>query len=385
MIPRVAAATPVITIIMVVLAACGGSYDPYASLPERYPNPTVPADNPLTPQKVKLGRMLFYDRRLSVNEGFSCGSCHRQSLAFTDGLAQSVGTTGELHPRGAMSLVNTAYAARLTWANNNLDRLEIQALTPLFGESPVEMGMSGLDQRIIELIRTDESYADLFAEAFPRDADPYSILNVVRSIASFLRTIVSFDTPYDRFVAGDEDALSDSQRRGMALFFSERLECFHCHGGFNFTDSSTHENSVIESVGFHNNGLYNIGPDGRYPPDNPGLYELTGQARDMGRFKAPTLRNIELTAPYMHDGSIATLDGVIDHYAAGGRTIDEGPFAGAGSRNPYKSSFINGFELTDRERQDLVSFLRSLTDASVTTDRRFADPWLESPRFSAPQ
>ena len=161
----------------------------------------------------------------------------------------------------------------------------------------------------------------------------------------------------------------------MGLFFSERLECFHCHGGFNFTDSTTHASATVESVGFHNNGLYNLNSSGAYPADNTGLYDMTGSIRDMGRFKAPTLRNIALTAPYMHDGSIATLGDVIDHYARGGRLIDAGELAGDGRLNPYKSEFVTGFDLSEQERSDLLAFLASLTDDSVLTNERWANPF----------
>ena len=164
----------------------------------------------------------------------------------------------------------------------------------------------------------------------------------------------------------------------QTLFFSEKTECFHCHGGFNFTDSSTHTSSRIESVGFHNNGLYNIGDNGGYPPGNTGLHDMTGKRRDMGRFKAPTLRNISLTAPYMHDGSIESLDAVLDHYQQGGRQIREGPYSGDGSRNPYKSVFVRAFELEETERADLLAFLDALTDRSVLTNPRFSNPFTPS-------
>ena len=347
-------------------------------LPEGTPLPVVPDDNPMSSVKVELGRWLFYDTRLSINGSTSCGTCHLQELAFTDARGQAVGATGEIHPRGSMSLVNTAYGSRLTWANHLLDRLETQALTPLFGERPVEMGMSGREDEIVAILRNDERYANWLPRAFPTDEDPFSVLNSVRAIASFVRSIVSFEAPYDRFVAGDTDAMTASQIRGMELFFSEQTECFHCHGGFNFTDSSTHASTIIESVGFHNNGLYNIGPNGGYPPDNTGLHDLTGERRDMGRFKAPTLRNITVTAPYMHDGSLATLDDVLDHYLAGGRTIEEGPYAGDGSRNPYKSIFVREFELTAQEREDLLAFLNALTDRTVLTDPAYANPWRQA-------
>jgi cytochrome c peroxidase len=343
-------------------------------LPANVPLPLVPPDNPMSEVKVALGRRLFYDGRLSVNGATSCATCHVQALAFTDGRARAVGATGEVHPRGSMTLVNSAYSGRLTWANHLLDTLELQALTPMFGEQPVEMGMSGRESSIIEMLRNDVFYSEAFPGAFASDDDPYSILNVVRSLASFVRTIISFNSPYDRYLMGEREALDASQVRGMNLFFSERLECFHCHGGFNFTDSSTHADALVQAVGFHNNGLYNLEGLGQYPPDNTGLYDLTGERRDMGRFRAPTLRNIAITAPYMHDGSIETLPAVIEHYARGGRLIEEGPYAGDGSRNPYRSEFIKGFELSDEEKADLLAFLDALTDETSLTNAEWSDP-----------
>lgn len=348
-------------------------------LAEGMPVPGVPEDNPMSVAKVELGRRLFYDRRLSVNQTTACASCHIQALAFTDGRSRSVGATGELHPRSSMSLVNSAYVSRLTWANPLLDRLEDQALTPMFGDNPVEMGMAGQETLLIEILRSDDVYARLVPQVFPDDADPYSVLNAVRAIAAFVRSIVSFDSPYDRYVAGDDTALDAAAIRGMDLFFSERLECFHCHGGFNFTDSTTHANERVDRAGFHNNGLYNIDANGAYPPENTGLFDMTGQRRDMGRFRAPTLRNIAVTAPYMHDGSIATLEEVIAHYQRGGRLIETGEHAGDGRRSPYKSEFVRGFELSASERADLLAFLRSLTDATVLQDPRYSDPFAPPP------
>lgn len=347
-------------------------------LAETAPLPEVPADNPMSETKVELGRRLFYDPRLSRNGAMSCGSCHVQALAFTDGKVQAVGATGQHHPRGAMSLVNTAYASRLTWANPLLDRLEEQALTPLFGDNPVEMGMTGREGDIVAMLQADELYREQFPEVFDEDADPYSILNVVRSIAAFVRSIVSFRSPYDQYLQGNTEAMSASAQRGMDLFFSERLECFHCHGGFNFTDSTTHSSASVARVGFHNTGLYNLDGEGAYPQDNTGLFDMTGQTRDIGRFKAPTLRNIAVTAPYMHDGSAATLHDVIDHYERGGRLIEDGENAGDGRRNPFKSEFVRGFELTDTERDDLVAFLHALTDQELLRDPRFSDPFTAS-------
>lgn len=365
--------------VVAVLIATGvylfGAQEYRWALDDNMPRPEVPADNPMSTAKVELGRRLFYDRRLSVNQTTACATCHIQALAFTDGRPRSVGATGELHPRGSMSLVNTAYASRLTWANPLLDRLEDQALTPMFGDNPVEMGMAGREEELAELLRADDVYAQLLPQVFPNDADPYSVLNAVRAVAAFVRSIVSFDSPYDRYLAGDETALDSAAERGMNLFFSERLECFHCHGGFNFTDSSTHENDRIDRVGFHNNGLYNVDGNGAYPAENTGLFDMTGKRRDMGRFKAPSLRNIAVTAPYMHDGSMATLEDVVDHYQRGGRLLESGDNAGDGRRSPFKSEFVRGFNLTPAERADLLAFLRSLTDESLLQDPRFSDPF----------
>jgi len=345
--------------------------------PTDYPRPAVPADNAMSATKVELGRWLFYDTRLSGNKTMSCASCHIQVLAFTDGKPRSIGSTGELHPRGSMSLVNIAYASRLTWANPLLDRLEDQALTPLLGDDPVEMGLGEQVDEFSALLRNEPRYKKLTSKAFPGDRDPYSLLNGVRAISAFVRTIVSFESPYDHYINGEESALSESALRGMALFFSEELECFHCHGGFNFTDSTTHANATVEQVGYHNTGLYNFDGNGAYPQDNTGLYDMTGERRDMGRFKAPSLRNVAVTAPYMHDGSIATLSEVIQHYERGGRLIEKGDYAGDGRLSPYKSEFVRGFELTNDERQDLVEFLEALTDAQVLSDERISNPFID--------
>ena len=356
-----------------VIAFSGGSYA--WDLPDEMPPPLVPDDNPMSEAKVRLGRYLFYDTRLSANASMSCATCHIQTLAFTDGRPRSIGSTGVFHPRSAMSLVNVAYASRLTWANPLLDRLEDQALTPLLGDNPVEMGMAGREDEIADLIASDSQYKDLADIAFSDDEVPYSLLNAVRAIAAFVRSIASFDSPYDHYLAGEGDALSESALRGMDLFFSEQLECFHCHGGFNFTDSTTHANTEVVQIGYHNNGLYNLNGNGAYPDDNTGLFDMTGEPRDMGRFKAPTLRNIALTAPYMHDGSIETLDGVLAHYTRGGRLIEEGTDAGDGRLSPFKSEFVVGFELSDAEKFDLLEFLDSLTDTTVLTDERWSDPF----------
>jgi cytochrome c peroxidase len=355
----------------------GGGGDTYDwGLPPGVPKPKVPADNPMSADKVELGRRLFYDVRLSGNGTYSCASCHQQDKAFTDGLAHAVGSTGEIHRRSSMSVVNVGYLSALTWANSVIVELGAQALGPMFGTTPVELGLEGLEDEMLGRLRDEPLYQDLFPKAFPEEAEPVNLSTVTRAIAAFERSVLSFRSPYDRYAyGGDPTALSEAALRGRDLFFSETLECFHCHGGFNFSDSTLHEGSTIVEQMFHNTGLYNVGGTGAYPATDQGLFELTAMAGDMGRFRAPTLRNVELTGPYMHDGSVASLDEVLDHYAAGGRTLAEGPDAGVGADNPYKSELIAGFAITPAEKADVIEFLRSLTDQELLTDPRFSDPW----------
>ena len=283
-------------------------------LPKGFPVPKVPASNPMTAEKVELGRYLFYDKRLSVNRTQACATCHQQQLAFTDGKSVGVGATGEHHPRGPMSLVNVAYSSTLTWNNPDMKELEEQALVPMFGDKPVELGLRRGDGFPLSL-KTDAKYRDLFARAFPADADPLTVDNLVRAIACFERSIVSGRSPYDPYhYGGDDHAVSEAAKRGEVLFFSQPYACFRCHGGFNFSGSEMH-------------------------------------AGDDGMFKAPTLRNIALTAPYMHDGSLPTLGAVLEKHAE------------------------QGSQLTPDQMRDFVAFLDSLTDKAVLTDARFSDPW----------
>lgn len=344
-------------------------------LPPGFPTPLEPADNPMSAEKVELGRRLFYDTRLSANQTQSCASCHDQSRAFTDGLARAVGSTGQVHPRSAMSLGNVAYLGRFAWANTVLSELETQAVVPMFGSEPVELGMKNMEDVLIARIAAEPIYAPLFAAAFPGDPAPITIANIVKAICSFERIMITGSSPYDRYANGDTTAISDSAKRGLAMFNSEKMECFHCHGGFNFNDVIRYAGHPQTEARFHNTGLYNIGGDGSYPPDNQGIYALTLMPADMGKFRAPTLRNIALTAPYFHDGSAATLDDVLDHYAAAGRTITSGPYAGVGSANPFKDSLLVGFTLSAQERADMHAFFESLTDPAFTTDLRLTNPW----------
>ncbi len=367
--------TASIVLVAGTLGCSGDASSPQAwawDLPEGFPAPVVPDDNPMTVEKVTLGHHLFYDQRLSGNQTQACASCHLQELAFTDGLPVAVGSTEQEHPRNAMGLVNVAYVPTFNWANPVVRRLDEQALTPMFGEDPVELGLDGDTMR--ERLAADAGYQALFEAAYPDAEELFTVDQVTQAIASFERTIVSADSPYDRYLAGDTEALDAEAREGIALFFSEKFECFHCHGGFNLSTAVDHDGNVFDQSAFFNNGLYDIDGEGGYPLDNQGLFIFTGDPADMGKFRPPSLRNVALTAPYMHDGSIATLEEVLDHYARGGRLIESGPYAGDGKDNPYKNDFIAGFEMTDREKAALLAFLGALTDTTVMTDPRFADP-----------
>lgn len=348
-------------------------------LPVGVPNPRVPADNPMSAAKVELGRRLFYDKRLSDNQTYACSTCHLQEKAFTDGLAHAIGSTKQVHPRGSMSIANVAYASRLTWANPLIESLEQQARLPMFGETPVELALAGKEQELFDRLGAEPVYQMLFPEAFPEEKAAISLVTVTRAIGAFERTVMSFRSPYDRYAyGGDKSALSAAALHGRDLFFSEELGCFHCHGGFALAGSIVHEGSTLVEVEYHNTGLYNLDGKGAYPADNTGVFAITAVPADMGRFRAPTLRNIAVTAPYMHDGSVATLDDALSHYAAGGRTIASGPNAGDGSKSPLKSEIIAGFALTAGDRSDVVELLKSLTDEELLKDPKLSDPWIKT-------
>lgn len=355
-------------------AACGGgdvapSPAPYAwTLPAGFPAPPVPADNPMSEAKVELGRRLFYDRRLSGNGTQSCGSCHFQSLAFTDGRPASVGSTGQSHRRSAMALANLGYARAFTWANSALASLEAQALVPMLGDFPVELGTR---PDLLDRLLADATYRSLFARAFPEEAPPYTFFTVAKAIAAFERTMVSGDSPWDRFQRGEAAALSATALRGRDLFFSDRLACSRCHSGFAFMDAAPLPGAPPFALPYHNTGLYDVDGQGAYPPSDTGLADLTARPEDMGKFRAPSLRNVAVTAPYMHDGSVASLFDVVDHYAAGGRSS----LSRGGSPSPLRDPILQGFTLAAGEKEDLVAFLEALTDSTFLSDPRFSDPF----------
>jgi cytochrome c peroxidase len=345
------------------------------TLPANFPVPKVPETNPMSTAKVELGRFLFYDKKLSGNGAQACAGCHHQNKAFTDGREVALGSTGELHPRNSQSLGNAVYNATLTWANPSLVTLERQMETPLFGERPIEMGVNDANRaEVLGRISSDTTYQARFAAAFPGEASPIHWDNIIKAIAAFQRTLISGNSKYDQYLRGTIQ-LTAAEDRGRQLFFGEKAECFHCHGSFNLNDQIVHAGSRIVETPFHNTGLYNIDGKGAFPEPNRGVIELSGKADDMGKFRAPSLRNVEVTGPYMHDGSIKSLEEALDFYAAGGRLITSGPHAGDGRTNPFKSDLISLIQLDATEKADIIAFLKTLTDHEFINDPRFSNPF----------
>jgi cytochrome c peroxidase len=242
---------------------------------------------------------------------------------------------------------------------------------------PVELGFGAIEKQFLDVTQVDPVYRALFSAAFPNERKPGTTANIAKAIASFERTIVSGRSAWDRFhFDGDAAAITESAKRGELLFFLDGgPSCFRCHGGFNFSDSVTFKGRDVSEAPFHNTGLYNLSGEFSYPPGGRGLYESSKRVEDVGRFKAPTLRNIALTAPYMHDGSVASLDEVLEHYATGGRTIASGPWSGVGHDNRLKDKLIHGFPMTPRNKADMIAFLEALTDQSLLHDPELSNPW----------
>jgi cytochrome c peroxidase len=337
-------------------------------LPPGFPPPVVPADNPMSDAKVALGCRLFFETRLSVTHTYSCASCHLPELAFTDGRALAVGAKGDSMHRGAMTLTNVAYNPAFTWASDSVVTLERQMEQPLFNEHPLEMGLKRDDPALLEWLAQQESYAAAFRQSFPQQAQPMTVPNVAKAIAAFERTLVSGRSAFDRYVYDDDRAaFSEGARRGMRLFYSDRSGCAHCHFGLNFSGPMVHRGKAQQRALFANNGSAVKGDEG--------LSAVTKRQQDRGRFRVPTLRNIALTAPYMHDGRFATLEQVIEHYASGGKHAES---------IGVVDSQIRPLELGSDEKRDLVEFLKGLTDPEFTASSSCRPPREHQPPGSVP-
>ncbi|HVO27265.1 MAG TPA: cytochrome-c peroxidase [Candidatus Margulisiibacteriota bacterium] len=286
----------------------------------------IPDGNPMSDDKIALGKLLYFDPRLSKDKTISCASCHNPFHGFTDPARTSKGVGGQLGGRNSPTVINRLFSAEQFWDGRAKD-LEEQAHGPLV--NPVEMAM-GSHNDVVARMRAIKGYAPLFKKAF--GDDKIDMPRIAQAIAAYERTVVSGDSPYDRYQAGDKDALSASAVRGMQLF-NGKANCKACHTGFNFTDET----------------YQNIGVGMDKPKPDLGRYDVTKKEEDKGKFKTPTLRNIVQTAPYMHDGSETTLLEVVEFYDKGG------------TPNPNLSKEIKPLNLTAQEKHDLVAFLEALT------------------------
>jgi cytochrome c peroxidase len=331
---------------------------PYAiSIPKHFGDYRLPEDNPLTKEGIALGRMLFYEKKLSNNNTISCGSCHQQKFAFSDDKVFSTGSEGIMGKRNSMSLANLIWAKNFFW-DGRAKSLEEQALIPI--QDPLEMHQT-LDEAVAKLQNTAE-YPKLFKLVF--GSEQITAQNIAKALAQFERTLISSDSKFDRFLQ-NKYTPTVSEFNGKELFFTHpeagRLRggnCLDCHGG-NLTMLNT----------FHNNGL-----DAN--PTDPGREGVTGQSFDIGKFKAPSLRNIALTAPYMHDGRFETLEEVLDHYndhIQRSQTLD--PLILEASNEPILAGGSVKLHLTTQEKKDIIAFLHMLTDSTFIQNKAFSNPF----------
>ncbi len=333
--------------------------------------------NPFSMDKARLGRYFFYDRRMSLNQSKSCSSCHDPAFSFTDGYRRSTGSLGDQVQHNAPALINIVFDKYLTAADSTLHFPEQQINNPLFHQQPVELGWAGHESSILERLKKDSFYYNSLRRLFPGDREPFCTKNIQACISSFIKTILSFNSPYDRYrYRKDSTALTAGQLNGGRLFFSDRLHCSACHGGINFSIPVV-KDKYGQADYYQNTGLYNINDSGAYPVSDQGLYTYTRRAADMGKFRIASLRNLAFTAPYLHDGTAPDLSAVIDLYAAGGRPISGTPNRGDGRLNPFKSPLITGFILSKQEKKDLVSFLLSLSDTTVCRSPAYGNPFIK--------
>lgn len=324
----------------------------------------IPADNPITKKGFELGRQLFYEKKLSGDNTISCGTCHQQSKSFTDGLAVSKGIDGITGEVSSMSLVNMLWMEKFTW-NGIMPSLEVQSIEPIV--NPIEMH-SSFEEAITKL--ENDGYAPLFEEVF--GSPDINEDRIAKALAQFQMNLISGNSKYDQYLRGEYQA-SSQEINGMQLFFTHPVpgqlrgaNCGDCHLG------PLTSGAIDGFSGFHNNGL-----DSNENLD-AGLMEVTGKPEDKGRFKTPSLRNIALTAPYMHDGRFESLEEVLDHYNEDIRrseTLDI--LIKEGSNEPIDPNEPIKLFLTDQEKEDLIAFLHMLTDEEFVTNPRFSDPFEE--------
>jgi cytochrome c peroxidase len=290
-----------------------------------------PEDNPYSPEKEELGKLLYFDNRVSSSASVSCASCHAPDKAFTDRAPVSTGIADQKGGRSAPTVINRAYSTQQFW-DGRAPSLEEQAKGPI--ANPIEMTSykdpAAAHKACVDCLKGIPGYVERFKKAFGT-AD-FNIDHVAKAIATFERTVLSGNSPFDKYQEGDKRAMTEAQVRGMNVFFN-KAACDSCHLGFNFTDGS----------------YVNIGIGMDKPSPDLGRYMVTRREEDRGAFKTPTLREIEHTGPYMHDGSFKTLEEVVEHYDKGG------------IKNPYLDQRLKPLKLTTQDKQDLVAFLKALS------------------------
>lgn len=313
----------VLSTLLIFLFACQ-EQNFHLEIPVGFPKPEFPENNVPNSARVALGEKLFFDKNISSDSSISCVSCHHPEKAFTDGLAISRGIGDRPGQRNSPSILNAAYLGQVN-KDGGVKNLDLQALVPI--EDANEMGISILE--LAGRLNKDPEYVNLARKAYQQPPNPFVI---TRALATFVRTLYSGDSDYDRYMQGDSAALNAEALQGKNLFESERLNCTACHSGFNFTNNH-----------FENNGLYSQYTD-------RGRARITLDTTDNGKFRVPSLRNVTLTGPYMHDGSVSTLEEVINHYEKAGQ-------------NPtiLQSDKIKPFKLSAAEIQSLIAFFESLT------------------------
>lgn len=304
-------------------------------IPPGFSPMSFPEGNEFTQTRWELGKKLFYDPILSSDNSTSCATCHLPALAFSDNKAFSIGAEQGMGTRNSPTLANVGYHPYFT-REGGVPTLEMQILVPIQEHNEFNTNIIEL----IDKLSANQQYVDMAQTAYNRSVDAFVI---TRSLATFERSLISGNSPYDQYAfQGNNNALNQAEKRGMELFFSTKTNCTACHSGFDFTDYS-----------FQNNGLYETYTD-------LGRYRLTTNPTDSALFKVPTLRNIALTAPYMHDGSFNTLEEVITHYSTGGANFHN------------KSEAIQPFTLSTQEQNDLIAFLHALTDHDFVSNALFA-------------
>ena len=347
----------------------GGDVLVELDLPPHFPDFPYPVP---TQAKADLGRLLFQDFRLAGNGTRSCGICHEGKKGYTDGFVKAVGSEGGAHTRNTLSLLNLAWRGPLTWVKPELTDLYDQMEVPLFGEHPVEMGAD--PDELPARLAAIPLYPPYFRAAYPDDPAPISMANIQAAIVAYETLIIAGDTPYDRFLQGEAEALTSDEAAGMELFFG-RLACDACHGGLFLNLPTDGAGEVVSDVPeYVNIGMYNVDGAGGLPPEETGLHAFTGVASDMGRFRVPSLRGVAESGPWGHDGSFNSLEDIVDAYARGGRELVGGPWPGDGATSPHKDPRIAGFALTEAEKGWLVAFLEALTDPEAN-----ARPFLQTP------